>query len=1146
MCIQWKNDNGERQQRKRNEILQKTYGRENSYGEYVTLVYGNERRVIQKPKNAYPDFLDPDVTILSTNSLPFFTKLLPTIGNGYIATVVKSDTIYRSDLFTGYNVTSHRARIPATSNIELTFVSEKVTSLKYSLDMGRGMYIEEYKGEHFDIQIKMYAHRVLKGVLVTDLTVNTTVNLTVKLQSNPGRASQDLQIVKNSSTNESFSFQAEPKQQEYNSAQNDAYVTYSKVPRDITFKSFTTTSHLFLTVISNDEGSTKDYLYEAYVAFMNGSLETSHTNAWIKSWEEGRIDLTGNIPLARVTYASYYYILSSVLPPDPDILVKPWPFVGLSPGDLAHGALGRDYAGHVFWDQETWMYPPVLMLHSEMGKVILERLEVCPGEKFARYEQHITGDIAFALKQYYMMSNDTDFIQNGRGGELINEIANYWTSRVVYNEQKQLYEIPGVMPPDEFHSPVNNSAYTNVVAKISLLMTKDILPLINMNSTKFEEIGNKMYIPFDESAKFHPEYDGYKLGTIIKQADVILLGFPLMQNLTTEVRKNDLTIYEKVTPGGPAMTWGMFAIGWIELGDMTKAEELFKRQMLNVNKPFNVWSEVPLGLGALNFITGSGGYLQSLIFGYGGFRIREDKLEFNGNLPPNVTCFNITGVDYLQGSLSFSFWDYGMSVKQTKTAKTNLMVVLDFSGEKTLLTVGRTVSYGLVHSDTIYRSDLYNGYKPSHRARIPSMCAVNITKISDSEITDKKYSLDLGRGEVGYIEGNLELLHVKAWEKEWKNGRIDLSGNPDLTKTTYASLYYLMSSMLPPDQYILTSVWPFVGLSPGDLAHGSKGKDYEGHVFWDQETWMYPPLLMLQSEWAKIILNSRIRTLNAAKSIASKGGYKGAMFPWESAFTGFEVCPEDVYSKYEQHINGDIALAVKQYFMMTNDTNFIINDVMPPDEYHAPVNNSVYTNAIAQISLLMTKDILPLINVSTTKFEEIGNKMLIPFIKSKNWHPEYDGYKEGTVVKQADVILLGFPLMLNMSKEVRKNDLLMYEKVWSELPSGNGAVNFITGMGGYLQSLIFGYGGFRMLSDRLEFNANLPPDVTNYNISGLDYFHGSFDFHFWDKGMNITQTKEGNVDFDIVLASSGVRYALTVDKTITFDRQKASICKQLK
>ncbi|KAJ8316694.1 hypothetical protein KUTeg_005753, partial [Tegillarca granosa] len=665
-----------------------------------------------------------------------------------------------------------------------------------------------------------------------------------------------------------------PKQQEYNSAQNDAYVTYSKVPRDITFKSFTTTSHLFLTVISNDEGSTKDYLYEAYVVFMNGSLETSHTNAWIKSWEEGRIDLTGNIPLARVTYASYYYILSSVLPPDPDILVKPWPFVGLSPGDLAHGALGRDYAGHVFWDQETWMYPPVLMLHSEMGKappryvaddmprvynltnVITEptritshsstlldpiirhvwnyknadfdllgsllsdfdwlnhlddtsnadeacemtgirkknrlrraasrcpssnnvtkfksqrnkvtnmkkyakqqyfssidstldqvkssnprtywkiiksligksktsnvlpplqnstgyafsdsdkcnmlndyfcsvaRLEVCPGEKFARYEQHITGDIAFALKQYYMMSNDTDFIQNGRGGELINEIANYWTSRVVYNEQKQLYEIPGVMPPDEFHSPVNNSAYTNVVAKISLLMTKDILPLINMNSTKFEEIGNKMYIPFDESAKFHPEYDGYKLGTIIKQADVILLGFPLMQNLTTEVRKNDLTIYEKVTPGGPAMTWGMFAIGWIELGDMTKAEELFKRQMLNVNKPFNVWSEVPLGLGALNFITGSGGYLQSLIFGYGGFRIREDKLEFNGNLPPNVTCFNITGVDYLQGSLSFSFWDYGMSVKQTKTAKTNLMVVLDFSGEKTLLTVGRTVSYG--------------------------------------------------------------------------------------------------------------------------------------------------------------------------------------------------------------------------------------------------------------------------------------------------------------------------------------------------------------------------------------------------------------------------------------------------------------------
>lgn len=79
----------------------------------------------------------------------------------------------------------------------------------------------------------------------------------------------------------------------------------------------------------------------AYVAYMNGSLETSHVNAWFKSWKEGRIDITGNISLARTTYASYYYILSSVLPPDPEILVKPWPFVGLSPGDLAHGALGR-------------------------------------------------------------------------------------------------------------------------------------------------------------------------------------------------------------------------------------------------------------------------------------------------------------------------------------------------------------------------------------------------------------------------------------------------------------------------------------------------------------------------------------------------------------------------------------------------------------------------------------------------------------------------------------------------------------------------------------------------------------------------------------------------------------------------------------
>ena len=82
----------------------------------------------------------------------------------------------------------------------------------------------------------------------------------------------------------------------------------------------------------------------------------------------------------------------------------------------------------------------------------------------------------------------------------------------------------------------------------------------------------------------------YLDNTTIKQADVILLGFPLMWPMPSEVRRNDLLNYERLTrDDGPAMTWSMHAIGFIELGDFDKAEQLFRRSYETyVRPPFNV------------------------------------------------------------------------------------------------------------------------------------------------------------------------------------------------------------------------------------------------------------------------------------------------------------------------------------------------------------------------------------------------------------------------------------------------------------------------------------------------------------------------------------------------------------------------------
>ena len=72
-----------------------------------------------------------------------------------------------------------------------------------------------------------------------------------------------------------------------------------------------------------------------------------------------------------------------------------------------------------------------------------------------------------------------------------------------------------VMPPDEWNYPVNNSAYTNAVAKKSLLLPKYAYGLMGESAPKiYEEVADLIYMPVDEEKKFHPEFDGFTLSKL--------------------------------------------------------------------------------------------------------------------------------------------------------------------------------------------------------------------------------------------------------------------------------------------------------------------------------------------------------------------------------------------------------------------------------------------------------------------------------------------------------------------------------------------------------------------------------------------------------------------------------------------------------
>ncbi|TWT27274.1 glycoside hydrolase family 65 protein [Planomicrobium sp. CPCC 101110] len=174
-------------------------------------------------------------------------------------------------------------------------------------------------------------------------------------------------------------------------------------------------------------------------------------------------------------------------------------------------------------------------------------------------------------------------------------------------------------------------------------------------------------------------------------------------------------------------------------------------------------------------------------------------------------------------------------------------------------------------------------------------------------------------------------------------------------------------------------------------AKGLTGEGYKGHVFWDSEIFILPFHLFTEPETARKLLRYRYLKLEGAKGKAAQNGYEGALFPWESAFSGREETPEFAAINIrtgerqrvasplaEHHIAADIAYATVQYYEATTDEAFMkkeglallketarfwisratdeggrlsLKDVIGPDEYTEHVDNNAFTNHMAHYNV---------------------------------------------------------------------------------------------------------------------------------------------------------------------------------------------------
>ena len=293
------------------------------------------------------------------------------------------------------------------------------------------------------------------------------------------------------------------------------------------------------------------------------------------------------------------------------------------------------------------------------------------------------------------------------------------------------------------------------------------------------------------------------------------------------------------------------------------------------------------------------------------------------------------------------------------------------------------------------------------------------------------------------LEGKERLIqyHEKAWADLWASD-IKIDGDPQAQQDVHSMLYHLYSFSRAGTAY-----------SPSPM--GLSGLGYNGHVFWDADLWMYPALLVLHPEIAKSLVEYRFQRLGAAKQNAFSHGYKGAMFPWESADSGVEETPVWALSgPFEHHITADVALAAWQYYSVTQDKEWLrekgwpilsatadfwtsrverngpghydIKDVVAADEWAENVDNNAFTNAAAIANLQNATAAAAILGLKAdANWQNVANN--IPILKmEKGVTREFASYK-GEGIKQADVNLLAYPLKTITDPAQIKKDLEYYD-----------------------------------------------------------------------------------------------------------------------
>lgn len=425
---------------------------------------------------------------------------------------------------------------------------------------------------------------------------------------------------------------------------------------------------------------------------------SSHVAEWSQVFHKGTVDdfsypENGTLPNddyiieAQITaIANPYYLLSNTVSQNALIASGN---ATINSHSISVSGLGSDsYAGQVFWDAEVWMQPGLVAAFPFAGRQIANyrvaryeqakantktayqssqnktyispdaaiypwtsgRFGNCTGTgPCFDYEYHINGDIGLEFTNYWVTSGDTEYFKDELF-PIYKSLATLYSNLLEKNGSH--WSLTNITDPDEYAGYVDNGGFTQPLVAEMLNNANAFSAMFNQsqNSTWTTQAQN-ILIDRNEDANIILEFSGMNGTIVVKQADVVLVTYPLSytgENYSATDSLSDLDYYAaKQSIDGPGMTYAIFSIIANQVSPSGCSSYTYQQYSSQpyMRGPWFQFSEQLIDDASENggtdpaypFLTGHGGANQVILFGYLGLRLVPDGLlHIDPSLPPQI------------------------------------------------------------------------------------------------------------------------------------------------------------------------------------------------------------------------------------------------------------------------------------------------------------------------------------------------------------------------------------------------------------------------------------------------------------------------------------------------------------------------------